>query len=85
MATHSSILAWRNPWTEDPGRLQPMGSQRVGHDWIDLAHKPPRPPRQTAEFLRATSTCSAALCMWWGDDGSKVEQLAQQFHRSSCK
>ena len=32
MATHSSILAWKNPWTEDPDRLQPMGLQRVGHD-----------------------------------------------------
>ena len=32
MATHSSILAWRIPWTEDPGGLQSMGSQRVGHD-----------------------------------------------------
>ena len=31
-ATHSSILAWRIPWTEEPGRLQLMGSQRVGHD-----------------------------------------------------
>ena len=33
VATHSSILAWKIPWTEDPVRLQPMGSQRVGHDW----------------------------------------------------
>ena len=33
MATHSSILAWRIPWTEEPGRLQSMGSQRVGHNW----------------------------------------------------
>ena len=33
MATHSSTLAWRIPWTEEPGRLQSMGSQRVGHDW----------------------------------------------------
>ena len=33
MATHSSILAWEIPWTEKPGRLQSMGSQRVGHDW----------------------------------------------------
>ena len=32
MATHSSILAWRIPWTEELGGLQPMGSQRVGHD-----------------------------------------------------
>ena len=32
MATHSSILAWEIPWTEEPGRLQSMGLQRVGHD-----------------------------------------------------
>ena len=32
MATHSSILAWKIPWTEEPGRLQSMGSQRLGHD-----------------------------------------------------
>ena len=32
MATHSSILAWRISWTEEPGRLQFIGSQRVGHD-----------------------------------------------------
>ena len=38
MATHSSILAWRIPWTEQPGRLQSTGSQRLGHD---LAIKPP--------------------------------------------
>ena len=33
MATHSSILAWRIPWTEEPGGLQSMGSQKVGHNW----------------------------------------------------
>ena len=33
MATYSSILAWRIPWTEEPGRPQSMGSQRVGHNW----------------------------------------------------
>ena len=33
MATHSSILAWEFSWTEEPGGLQSMGSQRVGHDW----------------------------------------------------
>ena len=32
MATHSSILAWRIPWTEEPGGLQAMGLQKVGHD-----------------------------------------------------
>ena len=34
MATHSSILAWRLPWTEEPGGLQSTGSQRAGHDWV---------------------------------------------------
>jgi len=33
MAPHSSPLAWKIPWTEEPGRLQSMGSRRVGHDW----------------------------------------------------
>ena len=37
MATHSSILAWKIPWTEEPGRLGSIGSWRVGHDWSDLA------------------------------------------------
>ena len=32
MAIHSSTIAWKIPWTEEPGRLQSMGSQRVGHD-----------------------------------------------------
>ena len=34
MATHSSILAWEIPWTEEPGELQSTGSQRVGHDRV---------------------------------------------------
>jgi len=38
MATHSSILAWRIPWTEEPGGLQSVESQESGHDWSDLAH-----------------------------------------------
>ena len=33
METHSSILAWSIPWTEQPGRLHSMGSQRIRHDW----------------------------------------------------
>ena len=33
MATHASVLAWKIPWVEEPGRLQSMGSRRVGHDW----------------------------------------------------
>ena len=34
MATHSSILSWEISWTEEPGGLQSMESQRVGHDWV---------------------------------------------------
>ena len=37
--THYSILAWRIPWTKEPGGLQSMGLQRVGHNWSDLANK----------------------------------------------
>ena len=46
MATHSSILVWGIPWTEEPGRLQSIVLQRVRHDQSDLAH-----PR-TQEVLR---------------------------------
>ena len=38
MATHSSILAWKIPQTEEPGKLQSMESQTVQHDWSDWAH-----------------------------------------------
>ena len=38
MATHSSILSWGIPWIEEPGRLQSMKSQRVGHDWVTHFH-----------------------------------------------
>ena len=38
MATHSSIIAWRIPWTEEPGKLQSMELQRVRHDWATNTH-----------------------------------------------
>ena len=38
MAPHSSTIAWKSPWTEEPGRLQSTGSQRVGHDWATSLH-----------------------------------------------
>ena len=40
MATHSSVLAWRIRWIEEPGGLQSIGSQRVSHDWSNLARRP---------------------------------------------
>ena len=51
MATHSSILAWRIPWREEPGRLQSMGSQRVGHDWETSLHR----------YLYNSKTCLAFI------------------------
>ena len=38
LAIHSSTIAWKIPWTEETGRLQSMGSQRVGHDWATSRH-----------------------------------------------
>ena len=62
MATHSSIVAWRNPWTEEPGGLWSLGLRRVGHDWA------------TAQCmtiilnmficLLAISVCSLEKCPW---------------------
>ena len=40
MTSHSSVLAWRIPRTEEPGGLQSMGWKRVRHDWSDLAYMP---------------------------------------------
>ena len=45
MATHSSALNWRIPWTEKPGGLQSMGLQRVRHDWSDLARAHTHAPK----------------------------------------
>ena len=55
MATHSSIPAWRIPWTEEPGRLQSMGLQRAGHDqvtntFIFIAELQNRPPRDISTW-----------------------------------
>ena len=54
--THSSTLAWKTPWTEERGRLQSMGSQRVGHDWATSLSLSPW-VKCFAEFL-ALSNCS---------------------------
>ena len=51
MATHSSILAWKIPWTEEPAGLQSMGSQRIGHDWA------------TSPFHIYTHTHTQAICL----------------------
>ena len=53
MATHSRILAWRSPWTEELGRLQSMGLQRAGHDWAT----------NTPDYCEKPWLCVAALQM----------------------
>ena len=55
MATHSSTLDWRIPWREEPGRLQSMGSQRVGHDWATSLHL----------FSISSHHCSLSLSGWF--------------------
>ena len=70
MATHSSILAWKIPWTEEPGRLQFVGSQRIGHD---LVTKPPPPcVRQTLARIRHAFGPSRRLRSSWERDTWKI-------------
>ena len=58
MASHSSVLAWRVPGTEEPGGLPSMGSHRVGHDWNDLA--------------AATAAVCASWCFWYWIDAFEL-------------
>ena len=67
MAIQSSVLAWRIPWTEEPGRLQSMGSQRVRHNWSDLARmyweKPPKSCRLLFLTLRDCSNVRGEILL----------------------
>ena len=73
MAPHSSTLAWKIPWTEEPGRLQTMGLWRVGHDWatslslFTFMHWR-RKWQPTPEFLPGESQGRGSLvgCCLWG-------------------
>ena len=53
MAIHSSTIAWETPWTEEPGRLQSMGSQRVGHNWAT-----------SLSLFSVTKSCLALVTPW---------------------
>ena len=75
MATHSSILAWRLPWTEEPGRLQSIGSQRAGHNWSNLACT----LYVYTEFSRSTYACVIST------HGKRLLlQMALQLPSSQC-
>ena len=61
MATYSSIPAWRIPWTEEPGRLQCMGSQRVGHDWETNTFTFTIPGACLYRFIISTMWCAVLI------------------------
>ena len=73
MATHSSILVWRIPWTEDPGGLLSIGSHRVRHDWSDLAAAAVEYWNLLHPFYIST-TLAASLCR------RRTEFKASLFH-----
>ena len=77
MATHSSVLAWRIPWTGEPGGVQSMGSQRVGHDWVTNTHTPQYnyPAWVCAKLLQSCLTlCDPMDCSL---PGSSVHEVLQ--------
>ena len=75
MATYSSILAWRIPWREEPCGQRSTGSQRVSHDWSDLActhththrvgYKPSRPDQSRVSLYTTHSFLWVSLCIGW--------------------
>ena len=75
IATHSSILAWKIPWTEEPGRLQSMGLQRVGNDWATWLyfHKPSTKRKQQKPNLAHLKTDG-----WMATDLAVMRKLKPQ-------
>ena len=74
METHSSIPAWRIPWTEEPGRIWSIGSQKVGHDWSNLPHTHTGSLKHDDFFPRVfylimlklqDSTFEIIVCLFW--------------------
>ena len=83
--THSSTLAWKIPWTEEPGRLQSMQSQRVGHDWatslsLFIFMHWRRKWQPTPVFLPGESQGRRSLvgCPLWGRTESDTTEATQQ-------
>ena len=77
MATHSNILAWRIPWTEEPGGLQSIGSQTVGHNWVTYTYL--LTYLQDA-ILNVSPVCLVHLMLftiWWGGYDDQVSSRGQ--------
>ena len=72
MTTHSSILAWRIPWTEEPGWLQSMGWQRVGHDWLTNTHSKVLNRGYNVEVKKDTISNLVSLWWWWDRGRNKT-------------
>ena len=93
MATHSSTLAWKFPWTEEPGRLQSMGSRRVRHDWatslsLFIFMHWRRKWQPTPVFLPGEPQGRGSLvgCRLWGrTESDMTEETWQQQHYSVIK
>ena len=93
MAPHSSTLAWKIPWMEEPGRLQSMGSLLVGHDWatslsLFTSTHWRRKWQPTPVFLPGESQGQGSLvgCRLWGRTESDMTEATQQDikHSSLC-
>ena len=81
MATHSSILAWGTPWTEEPGGLQSMGLQVVGHDWVTNTTFCQEKPRQSMPSYLPTPCVELSLFYSTVDGPTEVERLGVIFYR----
>ena len=79
MTTHSTILAWRIPWTVEPGGLQSLGSQRVGHDLVTKQnnHKEREKLKKWRHFKRETASLKASYLYIRITVALKTESLQQ--------
>ena len=90
MVTHSSILAWRIPWTEGPGELQPLGLQRIRHDLATTS--PPLPPQcypASFQYFLLQINCRRAriakifITLTWQENAAMKLQIPESCPRAS--
>ena len=81
MAPHSSTLAWKIPWTEEPDGLQSMGSRRVGHDWVTslslFTFMRWRRKWQPTPALLCGGSCGQRSLAGYGPQGHKESDMAE--------